>query len=227
MQVPRMPQALRLHRCGERPPRPLDDLSPTSVQRPSPLLFGAVSLAHDDFIHPVPSILPSQVRKHCRKRHLEWLRQIDRYSAHEVRMQHLSTSILEGKGGGTKIHQPHLTPFSHLSLLAEGDAKAGAILCLGGRRRRPVSDSGRCYGPLHARRYRPLSSYSPLTVPRWRHFITFVAIYVACWAIRNPTYFLIGLMAFVGGCVEGGLWSWRLYAEGLGFLCEAWLRLCA
>jgi hypothetical protein len=23
------------------------------------------------------------VRKHCRKRHLEWLRQIDRYSAHE------------------------------------------------------------------------------------------------------------------------------------------------
>ena len=143
-------------------------------------------------------------------------------------MQRLSTHpFWRERGGGTKIHQPHLTPFSHLSLLAEGDAKAGAILCLGGRRRRPVSDSGRCYGPSHARRYRPLSSYSPLTVPRWRHFITFVAIYVACWAIRNPTYFLIGLMAFVGGCVEGGLWSWRLYAEGLGFLCEAWLRLCA
>ena len=59
------------------------------------------------------------------------------------------------------------------------------------------------------------------------------ALYYLCgylcgvWAIRNPTYFLIGLMAFVGGCVEGGLWSWRLYAEGLGFLCEAWLRLCA
>ena len=31
------------------------------------------------------------VRKHCRKRHLEWLRQIDRYSAHEVRKRRPST----------------------------------------------------------------------------------------------------------------------------------------
>ena len=28
-------------------------------------------------------LLVPQVRKHCRQRHLEWLRQIDRYSAHE------------------------------------------------------------------------------------------------------------------------------------------------
>ena len=49
--------------------------------------------------HPFcPAVCP-QVRKHCRKRHLDWLRQIDRYSAHEVSRRWLWVAAW-GRGGG-------------------------------------------------------------------------------------------------------------------------------
>jgi len=42
--------------------------------------FAAPTLPTDN---PPPPFVISQVRKHCRKRHLEWLRKLDNLAAHD------------------------------------------------------------------------------------------------------------------------------------------------